>query len=142
VRRGTGHAAGFGQGMSRALSTPRPPGCVSGQLRTAPPRPADASRSVRIAGGEIELDTAVWGGHAVDPTPSARTATDTRRRRRIIREDVGSSPSAPPASARAARGPEIDVAARSSARPAVCAEGQGALSTQLPARTAADNRRR
>ena len=40
--------------MSRALSTPRPPGCVAGQPRTVPPRPADASRAARIAGGALQ----------------------------------------------------------------------------------------
>ena len=54
-RRTAGHSAGFGQGVSRALGTPRPTGCVAGQPRTVPPRPADASRAARIAGGEVEL---------------------------------------------------------------------------------------
>ena len=61
--------------------------------------PAAPGRRVprRSQGGEVELGPAVRRsvGHAVDPTPSARTATDNRRRRRIIREDMGSSRSAP-----------------------------------------------
>ena len=52
--------------MSRALGTPRPLGCVPGQPRTAPHRPAHASRSVPIAGGNIELPLlcAEGGGRA------------------------------------------------------------------------------
>jgi len=68
-RRTAGHSAGFGQGVSRALSTPRPPGCVAGQPRTVPPRPADALRAARIAGGEIQLALPCGEGHTVHPTP-------------------------------------------------------------------------
>ena len=44
---GRARAAGFGQGVSRALRTPRPPGGAPGQSRPAPPRPADACRADR-----------------------------------------------------------------------------------------------
>ena len=48
---------------------------------------------------------------------AARTAASNRERRRSIREEVSTSRSSPPASARTARDPEIDVAARPSAQP-------------------------
>ena len=95
------------------------------QARTTLHRPADASRAAPIAGGEVKLALLCGEGTLSTQLTTARTAADNRGRRRIIREDVCSSRSAPPASARAARGPEIDVAARSSAGPAVCAEGAG-----------------
>ena len=71
-RRTAGHTAGFGQGVSRALSTPRPHGYVAGQPRTAPPRPADALRAARIADGGIELGTAVWRGARCRPNHPPR----------------------------------------------------------------------
>ena len=48
---------------------------------------------------------------------AAGTATINRERWKSIREEVGTSRSSPLARARAAREPEIDVAARSSAQP-------------------------
>ena len=42
VRRRVGHAAGFGQGASRALCSPRLPGCAPGQ--PTPPRRARPTR--------------------------------------------------------------------------------------------------
>ena len=44
VRRGTGHASGFGQGALRALRTPRPPGCALGLSHSPAPALAAASR--------------------------------------------------------------------------------------------------
>ena len=62
MRRGVGHAAGFGQGSLRALCSPRPPGRAHGQRRPAPPRPADASRSASTAGGERSSWHWGWDG--------------------------------------------------------------------------------
>jgi len=44
VRRGAGHASGFGQGALRALRAPRPPGCALGPSHSPAPAPAAASR--------------------------------------------------------------------------------------------------
>ena len=69
MRRGAGHAAGCGRGSLCALCPPRPFGCVPGQLRTSPNRPAHALRSASIAGGEIELALLCVEGQGMLPTP-------------------------------------------------------------------------
>ena len=69
MRRGAGHAAGCGRGSLCALCPPRPFGCVPGQLRTSPNRPAHALRSASIAGGEIELALLCAEGQGMLPTP-------------------------------------------------------------------------
>ena len=81
MRRRAGHAAGLGLGVSRALGTPRPPGCVPGQPRTAPHRLANALRAARIAGGEIELPLLCAGGlgHAAGCGQGASRALSTPR---------------------------------------------------------------
>ena len=66
---GAGHAAGCGRGSLCALCPPRPFGCVPGQLRTSPNRPAHALRSASIAGGEIELALLCVEGQGMLPTP-------------------------------------------------------------------------
>jgi len=66
---GAGHAAGCGRGSLCALCPPRPFGCVPGQLRTSPNRPAHALRSASIAGGEIELALLCAEGQGMLPTP-------------------------------------------------------------------------
>ena len=66
----------------------------------APPRPTTPGRRVacrtdrRRCAPALALPCAPRGALSTQP-PSARTATNNRRRRRIIREDVGSSRSTP-----------------------------------------------
>ena len=54
MRRWAGHASGFGQGVSRALCTPRPPGCA--------PRPSH-SHALALAAASLICTRPIVDGH-------------------------------------------------------------------------------